>query len=167
MKTSLNSRHIACVLLAASFAYGIAGTAAAQQNTGGGTVGGSVTDNTSAGNVHGTGMPQIQQQGGVSFVSFVSGGVGQDESQALRSAASQWPLSLRFTARSGEFLADVHVTIEDAHGTSVLDATSRGPYMLVKVPPGRYSVHVSHADISKTSAVTVSASGTARATFTW
>jgi hypothetical protein len=163
MKTSLNSRHIACVLLAASFVYGIAGTAAAQQNTGG-TVGGSVTDSTSAGNVHGTGMPQIQQQGGVSFV---SGGVGQDESQALRSAASEWPLSLRFTARSGEFLADVHVTIEDAHGTSVLDATSRGPYMLVKVPPGRYSVHVSHADISKTSAVTVSASGTARATFTW
>ena len=166
MKTSLNLRHIASALLAAavvSFASGIAGTAQAQQNSGG-TVGGSATDNTSAGNIHGTGMPQIQQQGGVSFV---SGGVGQDESQALRSAASQWPLSLRFTARSGEFLADVHVTIEDAHGTSVLDTTSRGPYMLVKVPPGRYSVHVSHAGISKTSAVTVRASGTARTTFAW
>lgn len=166
MKTSLNSHHIASALLAAaltSFTFGMAGTAAAQQNSGG-TVGGSATDNTSAGNIHGTGMPQIQQQGGVSFV---SGGVGQDESQALRSAASQWPLSLRFTARSGEYLADVHVTIDDAHGTSVLDTTSRGPYMLVKVPPGRYSVHVSHAAISKTSAVTVSASGTARATFTW
>lgn len=164
MKTSLNSRHIASVLLAAGFALGMAGSVAAQQNNAGGTVGGSATDNTSAGNVHGTGMPQIQQQGGVSFV---SGGVGQDESQALRSVASEWPLSLRFTARSGEYLADVHVTITDTHGTSVLDTTSRGPYMLVKVPPGRYSVHVSHADISKTSAVTVTASGSARATFTW
>jgi hypothetical protein len=164
MKTSLNSRHIAPVLLAAGFALGMAGTVAAQQNNTGGSVGGSTTDNTSAGNVHGTGMPQIQQQGGVSFV---SGGVGQDESQALRSAASEWPLSLRFTARSGEYLADVHVTITDTHGTNVLDATSRGPYMLVKVPPGRYSIHVSHADISKTSAVTVAASHTARATFTW
>jgi hypothetical protein len=166
MKTSLNSRRIASALLTAAlatFMFGIAGTRAAQQNSDG-TVGGSTTDNTSAGNTHGTGMPQIQQQGGVSFV---SGGVGQDESQALRSAASQWPLSLRFTARSGEYLADVHVTIDDAHGTSVLDTTSRGPYMLVKVPPGRYSVHASHANISKTSAVTVSASGTARATFAW
>ncbi|RQH10003.1 carboxypeptidase-like regulatory domain-containing protein [Paraburkholderia dinghuensis] len=164
MKTSLNSRHIAAVLLAAASAFGIAGTAAAQQNSASGVVGGSTTDNTSTGNIHGTGMPQIQQQGGVSFV---SGGVGLDESQALRSAASEWPLSLRFTATGGEYVADVHVTITDAQGTSVLDTTSRGPYMLVKVPPGRYSVHVSHADISKTSAVTVTASGNARASFTW
>jgi len=164
MKMSLNLRPVTSMLLAVPFAFGITGTAAAQQNTASGTVGGSATDNTSAGNANGTGLPQTQQQGDVSFV---SGGVGLDESRALLSAASQWPLSLRFTAGSGEYLADVHVTITDAHGTSVLDTTSRGPYMLVKVPPGRYSVSVSHAGIAKTSAVTVAANGTARATFAW
>nr|WP_233272712.1 carboxypeptidase-like regulatory domain-containing protein [Paraburkholderia acidisoli] len=128
------------------------------------TVGGSSSDDTSAGNANGGGMPQVQQQGNVSFV---SGGVGLDESRALQSAAHRWPLALRFTGRKGEFLADVHVQLTDAHGASVLDTTSRGPYMLVKVPPGRYTVHVSHAGVDKKSAVTVSGNGSGRASFVW
>lgn len=164
MKQSNHVCPIASALLAAALAFGLAGTVAAQQNDTGGTVGGSTTDNTSAGNANGTGMPQIQQQGDVSFV---SGGVGQDESKALQRAGHEWPLALRFTGRGGEFLADVRVKITDAHGANVLDATSRGPYMLVKVPPGRYTVHVSHAGVAKTSAVTVGSNGSARASFNW
>ena len=129
-----------------------------------GTVGGSSSDTSSAGNTNGGGMPQVQRQGSVEFV---SGGVGLDESKALQAARSQWPLSLRFTGRNAEFLADVHVRIVDAHGASVLDATSRGPYMLVRVRPGRYTVHVSHDGVNKTSAVTVGSNGSARASFVW
>lgn len=129
-----------------------------------GTVGGSSTDTSSAGNTNGGGMPQVQQQGGVEYV---SGGVGLDESKALQAARSQWPLSLRFTDRNAEFVADVHVQVVDAHGASVLDATSRGPYMLVRVRPGRYTVHVSHDGVNKTSAVTVGSNGSARASFVW
>jgi hypothetical protein len=162
MKMSIHTRPIASALVAAALSLGLAGTAAAQQN--GGTVGGSTADNTSAGNTNGGGMPQIQQQGDVSYV---SGGVGQDESKALQGAAREWPLSLRFTGPGGEFLADVRVRIADAHGGDVLDATSRGPYMLVKVPPGRYTLHVSHSGVEKTSAVTVGANGSARASFNW
>ncbi len=133
-------------------------------NPSNGTVGGSSTDMSSAGNANGGGMPQVQQQGGVEFV---SGGVGLDESKALQAARSQWPLSLRFTDRNAEFLADVRVQIVDAQGASVLNATSRGPYMLVRVRPGRYTVHVSHNGIDKTGAVTVGSNGSARASFVW
>jgi hypothetical protein len=164
MKTSIPLRPVASALLAAALTLGLAGTAAAQQANPGGTVGGSSTDNTSAGNVNGTGMPQVQQQGDVSYV---SGGVGQDESKALQRAEHHWPLALRFTGPGGEFLADVRVQIADTHGANLLDATSRGPYMLVKLPPGHYTVHVSHAGVDKTSAVTVGASGGARAAFNW
>lgn len=168
MKRFHNSRpvHSAAwtTVLAAALAFGYAGGAVAQSAGASGTVGGSTTDDTSAGNTNGGGMPQVQQQGGVSFV---SGGVGLDESRALQSAAHEWPLSLRFTGRNGEYLADVRVQITDSHGTSVLDTTSRGPYMLVRVHPGRYSVHVSHAGVDKTSAVTVGSNGSARASFIW
>lgn len=163
MKMFRNVRSIAPALLSAALVFGIAGTASAQQDAGG-TVGGSTTDNTSAGNANGTGMPQVQQQGNVSYV---SGGVGLDESRALQSAARSWPLSLRFTAKSGEYLADVHVQVADRHGTNVLDTTSLGPYMLVKVPPGRYSIHASHRGIDQTRTVTVAGNGHARAAFTW
>lgn len=144
--------------------HGGANGAANGMNPTNGTVGGTSTDMSSAGNTNGGGMPQVQQQGGVEFV---SGGVGLDESRALQAARSRWPLSLRFTGRNAEFLADVHVQIVDAHGASVLDTTSRGPYMLVRVRPGRYTVHVSHDGVNKASAVTVGSNGSARASFVW
>ncbi|SDC30305.1 hypothetical protein [Paraburkholderia lycopersici] len=169
MKRFRNSRPAqstayATILAAAFLAFGHAGGAAAQQADASGTVGGTTTDNTSAGNTNGGGMPQVQQQGAVSYV---SGGVGLDESKALLGAQHEWPLSLRFTGRGGEYLADVHVQITDSHGASVLDTTSRGPYMLVRVRPGRYNVHVSHAGVDKTSTVTVGSNGSARASFIW
>src|SRR5215469_4507634 len=119
MKSFRNSRPVlSAAALAACLALGFAGGAAAQQsganganngatngmNPSNGTVGGTSTDNSSAGNTNGGGLPQVQQQGGVEFV---SGGVGLDESKALQAARSQWPLSLRFTGSNAEYLADV------------------------------------------------------------
>jgi hypothetical protein len=39
--------------------------------------------------------------------------------------------------------------------------------MLVRVRPGRYTVHVSHSGVDKTSTVTVGSNGSARAAFVW
>lgn len=138
-----------------------AGSALAQS---GDATGGNTTDNSSAGNTHGGGLPQIQQQGDVSYM---SGGVGLDESRALQSAVHRWPLSLRFTGPGADFLADVHVHIVDGKGGDTLTATSRGPYMLVKLPAGRYIVHATYKDEHKTQSVTVGGNGSARAAFHW
>ncbi|WP_321943467.1 peptidase associated/transthyretin-like domain-containing protein [Paraburkholderia tropica] len=180
MKMFRNARPVlSAAALAATLALGYAGNAAAQQamppggnagssdmngTQGNATVGGSSSDDSSAGNTNGGGMPQVQQQGDVSYV---SGGVGQDESKALQAAQRSWPLSLCFTGRNAEFLADVRVQLTNAHGASVLDTTSRGPYMLVRVRPGRYTVHASHNGVEKTSTVTVGSNGSARAAFVW
>ncbi|MEM5340949.1 carboxypeptidase regulatory-like domain-containing protein [Paraburkholderia azotifigens] len=141
---------------------GLAGGAYAQQASD--TTGGTTTDNTSAGNVNGGGLPQVQQQGDVSFT---SGGVGLDESKALLAAQSQWPLSLRFTGPGSDYLSDVKVKIVDSHGGSVLDTTSRGPYMLVRLRPGRYTVHAAYKDNDQTKPVNIPAKGTAKAAFYW
>ncbi|AOK17624.1 carboxypeptidase regulator [Burkholderia cepacia] len=110
------------------------------------------------------GLPAARQQGDVTFV---SGGVGQDESTAFQRNEAQWPLALRFTGKGGEFLADVHVRIVDGKGDEVLKTDARGPYMLVKVPPGRYTVHASYQGKDETRSVTVTAKGSARQAFTW
>ncbi|MBV8626333.1 MAG: carboxypeptidase regulatory-like domain-containing protein [Paraburkholderia sp.] len=162
MKTEATQRRIRLTAVVAMFALGVASGVQAQQP--GDTTGGTTTDNTSAGNANGGGLPQIQQQGDVSFV---SGGVGLDESKALQAAQSQWPLSMRFTGPGADFLANVHVRVVDAQGGDVLSATSRGPYMLVRLRPGSYTVHASYEDRDQTKAVTVSGKGTARAAFYW
>ncbi len=166
METQRNQRRIVAAAVCAVLTLGLAGGAYAQQASGttGGAVGGTSTDQTSAGNANGGGLPQIQQQGDISFV---SGGVGLDESTALRQAESQWPLSLRFTGSGSDFLADVHVRVVDAHSGEVLSATSRGPYMLVRLRPGRYTVHAQYKESDQSRAVTIPAKGTTKAAFYW
>ena len=50
----------------------------------------------------GGGLPQELHQGDLTFV---TGGVGLDESQALRQAAPHWPLAIRFTGSGSDYLA--------------------------------------------------------------
>jgi hypothetical protein len=62
---------------------------------------------------------------------------------------------MRFTGSGSDYLADVHVHIIDAHGSTVLTADSRGPYMLVKLHPGRYTVEASYEGHTQTRALTL------------
>jgi hypothetical protein len=155
-------RRIVVAALSAALSLGLAGGVYAQEASG--VTGGTTTDDTSAGDANGGGLPQIQQQGDVSYT---SGGVGQDESHALRAEQNRWPLSMRFTGPTADYLADVRVKIVDAHSADVLDTTSRGPYMLVKLRPGRYTVQASYKDHTQSKSVTIPAKGTAKADFYW
>lgn len=161
MKTRTSKKAMLAAAVAAAALGLTAGGAWAQSS---GTVGGTTTDTTSAGNENGGGMPQIQHQGDIAYV---SGGVGSDESAALKSAQHRWPLAMRFTGPGAEYLADVHVRIVGPHDADILQADSRGPYMLVKLPPGRYTVHARYKDEDQTRDVTVGKSPGARADFHW
>jgi len=160
MKTRMNKKTV----LAAAFAalsLGVTAGAFAQSS---GVVGGTTTDMTSAGNENGGGMPQIQHEGDIAYV---SGGVGSDESAALKRAERQWPLAMRFTGPGADYLADVHVRIVGPHDAEVLKADAKGPYMLVKLPPGTYTVHARYKDEDQTRQVHVSKGPGARADFHW
>lgn len=161
MKTQI-SRRTGVAAATVAILLGCAGGAFAQSSDA--AVGGSTTDMTSAGNVNGGGLPQIQHQGSVDYV---SGGVGLDESTALKRAARNWPLALRFTGPTADYLADVHVRIVGPQDAEMLSADSRGPYMLVKLPPGRYTVHARYKDREQTRTVNVGARGGTHADFHW
>lgn len=160
-QTRTSKKKTVLAAAVAALALGMTGGAFAQAS---GAVGGTTTDMTSAGNQNGGGMPQIQHQGDIAYV---SGGVGSDESAALKSAERQWPLAMRFTGPGADYLADVHVRIVGPHDAEVLKADSRGPYMLVKLPPGRYTVHARYKDEDQTREVNIAKSPGARADFHW
>ena len=83
-------------------------------------------------------LPQAKTQGSVSYL---TGGIGHDEALAMKRAEKNYPLSMVFSAgKDNEYLADVHVTIKDKAGTTLLDTVSNGPIMLAKVPAGKYSL---------------------------
>ena len=156
--TSRTTGGLAAALLMAALGAGVTGGAWAQAS------GGTTSDMSSAGNTNGGGLPQIQQQGDVSWT---SGGVGLDESHALLSEQAHWPLSLRFTGPTADYLAGVRVRIVGNGGADVLNTESMGPYMLVKLPPGSYTVYAKYKDQEKKQAVTVAGPGKAKAAFHW
>lgn len=85
-------------------------------------------------------LPQVQSQG---QAEFLTGGVGKDESDAILQAANSWPLTLELSQSAtpqAEYISDVQVTIKDKSGSTVLDMNAEGPYVLVKLPPGKYAL---------------------------
>jgi len=76
-------------------------------------------------------------------ITYITGGVGLVQSQAFEKAARNYPLELEFVVKAkprDQFNADVNVNILDAHGKSMLKTVSNGPFLLAKLPAGRYSV---------------------------
>lgn len=103
-------------------------------------------------------------------ISYVTGGVGEDEATTFKRAAAGFPLELQFVHKSAskaEFLADVKVTIRDRSGTVLLDAVSDGPFLLAKLPSGTYQIEADHDGVAKRQTVEIRAGKHKRAVFVW
>jgi hypothetical protein len=77
--------------------------------------------------------------------SYMSGGVGLEESERLKQMADKYSLQVLISSRSGAYLADTHVTITGANGQKVLDLPLDAPWLLVDLMPGNYKLVVAHA----------------------
>ena len=79
-------------------------------------------------------LPAAQTAGAVQYR---CGGIGLDESTAMRGAVKDYPLALLFAGAGGEYLADVKV---DIAGASQAAFTASGPVCLLRLPEGHYTV---------------------------
>ena len=86
---------------------------------------------------------------------YTCGGVGAEESDAMRAAMKDHPLSLLFARESGAYLADVQVTVTDAQGSTALSMRADGPVCLVDLPAGRYTVAAESEGVIKSQVVAV------------
>lgn len=102
-----------------------------------------------------------------SGVSYISGGIGTDSTDRLSSLASAYNLKLVFALNSGEYVSDVRVAIANAAGKTLLDATSEGPWLLTRLPPGNYRIVATFADHAVTRQVAVGATNLRTVDFRW
>jgi hypothetical protein len=110
-------------------------------------------------------LPQPKTENGITYV---SGGIGQDESAAMKSEAKDYPLSMVFSGgKHNAYLADIKVTIKDQADKVVLDTVSDGPIMLVKVPAGKYAVTAMKDGKTLHRTVQVRAKGDRQVHFHW
>jgi hypothetical protein len=112
-------------------------------------------------------LPPERSQGSVTYV---SGGIGKDESDAMKQAASRYSLSIEMSSPAGtraQFVADVKIDIRDQRGASVLSTTSDGPILLANLPPGRYTVSASKNGPPQQRNVVVGSGTRARVSFSF
>ncbi len=110
-------------------------------------------------------LPPTQTFGGVSYI---TGGIGLDESSAIKAAEKDFSLSLLFAqTKRGEFVSDVKVSIKDKSGKTVLEAVSDGPVLLARLPSGAYTVSADYDGKILVKKVQVDAKGVTRAGFVW
>jgi hypothetical protein len=84
--------------------------------------------------------PQVQSAGGVGYI---HGGAGEEARAAIDAQRGAFPLRLVFSVGSGAYVVADHVDISGAKG-KVLGVDNAGPMLLVKVPPGDYTVDASY-----------------------
>ena len=120
------------------------------------------------GPVHAQGaLPPVQKSGAVEYL---SGGVGLDESTAIKSASGQWPLSLVFSVQAdgrAQFASDVKLQIQDAKGALALDVTATGPYLLARLAPGSYTLRATLDGKTLERKVQVKAGSSAKVELVW
>jgi hypothetical protein len=88
---------------------------------------------------------------------YVAGGIGLDESGKMKAEAGDFPLSITVASKSGSYLADSRITIEDARGTAVLDTKLEAPYLLVDLAPGKYKIEATLQGQRQTRSVDIAA----------
>ena len=112
-------------------------------------------------------LPPVQNQGGVGYV---TGGFGQDESTAFKRAMPQFSVAMTFSSHSdgtAAYAADVQVVIRDENDANVLNVASKGPFLLVNLPPGKYQVFATYGNQTQQRDINVAVNGSTRLTFAW
>ena len=85
---------------------------------------------------------------------YLSGGIGDDD--PLLALSGDYNLQLVFaTQGSGEYLADVKVSVVDARDRLVLETVSPGPLFYVSLPNGTYRVSAEFGGKSLRKSVTL------------
>ena len=112
-------------------------------------------------------VPAAKVQG---VIAYVTGGIGQDEVNAIKQVAAQYPLELEFARTAipqNEYVTDIKVLIKDHQGKPVLDTVSDGPFLLAKLPDGKYTVNVNRHGSTKQRAVQIRSQQHERLIFVW
>lgn len=99
---------------------------------------------------------------------FLNGGIGEDEADAMRGKAHEYPLRLIFAdGPRNEFTANVPVVIYDARGNAVLSLPDAGPMLYVTLPDGVYTVTAQADGIVKSQRVTLAGGQGQSVVFHW
>ena len=99
----------------------------------------------------------IVKQTSPSGIEYVSGGIGDARQEGMEALRKDFSLRLTFARpKSGDYVVDVKVTIENSKHEKVLDVVSGGPMLFANLPGGKYTVTADAEGHPQTKTATIS-----------
>lgn len=112
-------------------------------------------------------LPEVQAR---PEMSCMIGGVGSDESKALRAEAKKWPLNIEFSERLGNkdvWVSGVRLKIMDSKKNTLFEESCNGPIFLAKLAPGTYDIVASYQDVEKKRQIKIENGKSERVSMSW
>jgi hypothetical protein len=112
-------------------------------------------------------LPKVQTQGNITYI---SGGIGEDEAAAMKAESKSWPLSIEFSEHlvsQDLWVAQVYLRILDSKGKTLFDTTVDGPIFLGKVSPGSYELLATYQGVTKRRVIEIKQGQHIKESFNW
>ena len=93
-------------------------------------------------------------------IAYISGGVGDGESEAILAEAKQWPVLLELSQLEngrGVWIFGAQIKIINKQQKVIFNAQADGPYMLINLLPGDYQIIASYQGAEQKRALAVKA----------
>ena len=100
-------------------------------------------------------------------ISYLTGGVTVDERQEMAEQRKNFSLLLKFAAKSGRYLGDVAVNITTGKGATVFESTTDGPWLLVNLPAGAYTLKATSGGVSQSQKISIGNNARRELTMYW
>lgn len=112
-------------------------------------------------------IPDTQYSQGISYI---SGGVGQEEAKAILAEAKQWPLMLELSQMEsgrGVWIFGAKIRITNSTQKLIFDAQADGPYVLINLNPGDYQIDVAYEDVTQKRSIRIQADRREKLSIFW
>jgi hypothetical protein len=100
-------------------------------------------------------------------ITYLTGGVTLDERQEMADQRKNFSLLLKFAAKSGRYLGDVAVNITNGKGAAVFESTTDGPWLLVNLPAGSYTLKATSGGVSQSQKISIGENARRELTMYW
>lgn len=112
-------------------------------------------------------IPATQHSNGISYI---SGGVGDEETTAILAEAKQWPVLLELSQIEngrGVWIFGANIKIMNTQKQVVFNAQADGPYMLINLEPGDYIVEANYQGVGQRRVLSVKANVSQKISLFW
>ncbi len=87
---------------------------------------------------------EILAPGFANGIPYLSGGIGDEEREAIDRARYNYNIKLVLAEASGSYVSDVTLHITTVLGDPVISIPSAGPLVLLQLPPGTYLINAAY-----------------------